>query len=139
MKKYLRVPAMHISIDVAVLILRVSLSVLMLTHGYPKLEKILNGDWSFGDPLGIGSQLSLLLTVFAEFFCSLLLIVGYLSRPALFFLTFTMFVAAFIVHGEDGLAKQEKALLYFFGYLSLFLIGPGRLSLDAKVFGGRRK
>lgn len=124
---------MHMSIDVAVLILRVGLSLLMLTHGYPKLLKLLSGDFSFGDPIGVGSELSLILTVFAEFFCSLLLILGLFSRPALFFLAFTMFVAAFIVHIDDGIGKMEKALMYFIAYVSLFIIGPGRISLDAKL------
>lgn len=124
---------MHMSIDVAVLILRVGLSLLMLTHGYPKLLKLLSGDFSFGDPIGVGSELSLILTVFAEFFCSLLLILGLFSRPALFFLAFTMFVAAFIVHIDDGIGKMEKALMYLIGYVSLFIIGPGRISLDAKL------
>lgn len=122
---------MHISIDVAVLILRVGLSVLMLTHGYPKFVKVLSGNFSFGDPIGIGPELSLILTAFAEFICSLLLIVGLFSRPALFFLAFTMFVAAFIVHIDDGFGKMEKALMYLIGYISLFIIGPGRISLDA--------
>lgn len=131
LKRLFKVPPMHLSIDVAVLILRVALSILMLTHGYPKLLKALSGSFSFGDPIGIGQELSLILTIFAEFVCSLLLIVGLFSRPALFFLAFTMFVAAFIVHIDDGIGKMEKALLYFFAYVSLFIIGPGRLSLDA--------
>ena len=138
MKKYFVVPAMHMSIDVAVLILRVGISILMITHGYPKLLKLMSGDMGFGDPIGMGSGLSLILTVFAEFFCSILLILGFMSRPAAFFLAFTMGVAAFVVHGSDGLEKMEKALLYFIPYVALFLIGPGRISMDARVFGRKR-
>ena len=46
-----------ISIDFAVLILRVVPSLFMLTHGYGKLMKLIGGDWSFADPIGIGEGL----------------------------------------------------------------------------------
>ena len=42
---------------------------MMLTHGIPKLQKILAGNWEFGNPLGVGTELSLGLAVFAEVGC----------------------------------------------------------------------
>lgn len=124
-----------VTLDIAILILRVGVSLLMLTHGYSKLQKIVAGDLSFGDPLGLGEGLSLYLTVFAEFFCSFLLIFGFLTKPASVVLMFTMAVAAFIVHGNDGLAKQEKALLFLISYITLFLTGPGKFSFDQLWIG----
>lgn len=122
------------SVNLGVLILRVFLGILMLTHGYPKFEKMLSGDMSFGNPIFLGEELSLILTVFAEFVCSILLIFGLLTRPAVFFLAFTMAVAAFIVHVDDGIAKQEKALLYLAGYVCLWFTGPGKYSADERLF-----
>ena len=122
------------SANIGVLILRIGLGILMLTHGYPKFEKLLAGDMSFGNPIFLGEELSLILTVFAELVCSILLILGFLTRPALFFLAITMAVAAFIVHIDDGIGKQEKALLYLTGYICLWFTGPGKYSLDERVF-----
>jgi putative oxidoreductase len=133
-KKLLAVTHTNQSVDLALLILRVGISLLMITHGYPKLQKLLAGDMSFGDPIGLGVPLSLTLTVFAEFICPILIIVGLFTRPASFFLIFTMFVAVFIVHASDGLAKQEKGLLFFIPYLALMLAGPGKYSLDKFLF-----
>jgi putative oxidoreductase len=107
----------------------------MLTHGYPKFQKIISGDLSFGDPLGIGQGLSLYLAVFAEFFCSIFLLVGFISKPSTIFLMITMVTAAFIVHGGDGIAKQEKALLFLITYITLFLTGPGKFSIDQVWIG----
>jgi putative oxidoreductase len=120
--------------NLGVFVLRIGLGILMLTHGFPKFEKLLSGDTSFGNPIFIGEELSLILTVFAEFICSILLIVGFLTRPAVFFLAFTMAVAAFIVHGDDEIGRQEKSLLYLAGYICLLFTGPGKYSIDEKAF-----
>ena len=39
--------------------LRVSCSSLFFTHGYSKVLKIINGDFTFSDPIGIGPLPSL--------------------------------------------------------------------------------
>ncbi|MCB0644310.1 MAG: DoxX family protein [Phaeodactylibacter sp.] len=119
-------------LDIGLLLLRFVFGFLMIyNHGWPKLEKYLYGDpTQFADPLGFGKEYSLLLAIFAEFVCSVLLILGLFSRWALFFLAFTMAVAVFIVHGADPLLEQELALLYLAGYIFLWLSGPGKYSLD---------
>ncbi len=61
----------------------------------------------------------------------LLIALGLLTRPASAAIAGTMVVAAFIRHADDGFAKQELALVYLLISLTLLLIGPGRLSLDA--------
>lgn len=117
----------------ASLLLRVAISSMMLTHGWPKFQKILAGDWGFGNPIGLGAELSLVLAVFAEFFCSILLIVGFKSRLAAIPPAITMIVAAFIIHADDLWKKQEFPLLYLTAYLAIILLGSGRYSLDAKL------
>ena len=54
--------------DFSIFILRVGIGVLMIPHGYQKLLKILNGQFSFADPIGFGEGASLMLAAFAEFF-----------------------------------------------------------------------
>ena len=67
-------------IDLASFLLRVTFGVTMLyLHGYGKFMKFFaDGPLKFGDPIGIGPELSLILTSFAEVFCSGLLIIGLL-------------------------------------------------------------
>lgn len=126
----------HVSInnlDFVTLILRIIGGGFMLTHGIPKLMKLLNGDFQFADPLGIGEALSLGLTVFAEFFCALLILVGLATRIAAIPLMITMIVAGLMVHGADPFQKKEMALLYFAIYLILYFLGSGKYSVDRVI------
>lgn len=112
------------------LIFRVGVSGLMLTHGYPKALKLLDGNMQFGDPLGIGAGLSFVLAVFAEAVCSVLIILGLGTRLATIPIIITMATAAFIVHAEDPIGKQELPLLYLLAFITILITGPGKYSLD---------
>lgn len=116
----------------ALLILRLAFGGLMvMLHGWPKLEKLLAGNTQFADPLGIGSELSLLLAALAEFVAGLLVSLGIATRGALVPLILTMVVAVFVQHSADPLAKKELGLLYLAAYCALFLAGPGRYSVSS--------
>ena len=116
--------------DWASLILRLTFGLLMLSHGIPKLMKLMNGTMEFGDPIGIGVPASLALTVFAEVLCSVLLIIGLWARLALIPPIITMAVAVFIVHINDVLEIMELAWMYLLSYCALFLLGSGQYSVD---------
>ena len=105
----------------------------MLPHGYGKLERLISGDHGFYDFLGIGELPSLVLTVFAELFCSLLVILGLFTRLASIPLLVTMAVAAFLVHAGDPMDEKEMALIYLGCYLAIALIGPGSYSVDKLI------
>lgn len=119
--------------DIALLVVRVFIGFAMLSHGFPKLQMLLDGKNDFFDFLGLGPQISLGLTVFAEFVCSILLILGLFSRIALGFLIFTMIIAGFVVHGADPFAKQEMSLIYLSVYLLLMVFGVGKVSVDYMI------
>jgi len=119
--------------DSALALLRIVFSLLMMTHGWSKLERILEGNLSFGDPLGLGSPLSLYLVTFAELVAPIFIIVGFKTRIMALITSFAMAVAAFIAHGADPLAKKEMALLYLVGFLSVSLMGAGRYSIDQRT------
>jgi putative oxidoreductase len=112
------------------LILRVAAGGMMLTHGYPKFLKLSTGDFAFGDPIGLGVEVSLVLTVFAEFVCSILIVLGFFTRMAAIPLIFTMLVAVFVVHRSDPFSKQELGLMYAAMFAVIGLLGPGDLSID---------
>ena len=114
-------------------ILRAGVAVFMLTHGLPKLSKLLDGNTGFADPIGIGEMPSLLLTVFAEVVCSFLLLIGLASRLAAVPLIITMTVAAFYAHADDPFASKEKALLYLICYLVILVMGSGKYSVDKLI------
>ncbi|MGK7397846.1 MAG: DoxX family protein [Candidatus Cyclobacteriaceae bacterium M3_2C_046] len=119
------------SVNIGILIGRIAIGIFMIIgHGWPKLinfEKRFN---SFADPIGLGSEASYVLTVFAEFLCSILLAAGLYTRLAAIPLIINMAVAAFIVHGPDPWSKKEMAVLYLTFYILLLFTGPGRYSLD---------
>jgi putative oxidoreductase len=118
-------------LDILVLLLRVSIAAFMITHGWPKLSKLLaGGEIQFGNPIGLGPALSLILVVFSEVFCSILIGIGLGTRLATLPLMITMLVAAFIAHGPDPFGRKEAALLYFLIYLTLFVIGSRKYSVD---------
>lgn len=117
------------------LVLRVGTSLLMLTHGYAKLARFMNGERGFADPIGFGEELSLMLAIFTEFVCSILLMAGLFTRAVLVPLILIMLVAFLVIHSDDPFAKKELPLLYLVPFITLFLTGPGRYSLDQRIFG----
>ena len=139
MKKIFTVPNHPNSLNVWLLVFRICVAGLMLTHGLPKLEKIMNGDWGFADTWGIGSTLTLFLVVFAEFFCSLLLALGLATRLALIPLIITMAVAVFQIHWAEALSKKELPILFLMIFITLLITGPGKYSIDKMIGGGKRR
>ncbi len=74
LKNLFRTTPKAIQINVALLIARISIGGLMLTHGLPKLEHLLSGEpIQFTSVFGLNEMLSLALAIFAEVFCSFFL------------------------------------------------------------------
>lgn len=120
--------------DIVLLIVRVFIGFAMLSHGFPKLQMLLEGGKiEFFDFLGLGPQISLILTILAEFVCSILLILGLFTRVSLGFLIFTMVIAAFVVHAGDPFDKRELALIYLSVYLLIMTFGAGKFSIDHMI------
>ena len=122
--------ATHISL----LIMRLGIGALMLTHGWPKLMRLLaGGEVTFTDPLGIGSFYSLLFAAFTELVGSILIIFGLATRFASLSLIFTMVVAVFMHHADDPFARKELGLLYLLVYVILLIMGSGKYSFDRLI------
>jgi putative oxidoreductase len=115
--------------NLALLILRIIGGGLMLyAHGWDKLINFSTKANKFPDPLGIGSQGSLTLTIFAEVFCSALLILGIGTRFAASALAITMAVAFFSVH-SGNITEGELAFIFLTLYITLILTGGGKYAL----------
>lgn len=126
------------NLDVALLFLRVGIALVMLTHGIPKLLMLMGDDAIqfpviFGDP-----GISLSLAVFAEFLCSLLVLLGLATRLAVLPLMITMLTAILHIHGTDPFAVKELPVLYLMVYLVLLILGSGKFSLDALIMNRRQ-
>lgn len=122
-----------ISADLALLLLRFISGVLIITHGWPKLVNFTDRASNFADPLGFGSPASLSVTVFAEFFCGILLCLGLFTRVALLFLVALMAVIVLFVHGADPLPEKEYPILLWVTFVTLYFTGPGRYSVDVAL------
>lgn len=104
-------------------------------HGWGKLMNVFGGNFPGGfDPIGIGPELSMILAAFAEGICSLLIIAGFWTRLAALILTINMSVAVFFVHfpAGDWFGDMELPLLYLLSFIVIFLVGPGKYSIDGK-------
>ncbi len=118
--------------DIGLALLRILPSIMLLTHGIPKFQKLISGNFEFGDPIGIGATPSLFLAVIGEFVCPILLIIGFKTRWAAIPAAITMAVAGFIVHAEDPFGTKEKAFLFLAFFVVIALLGPGKFSIDKK-------
>jgi putative oxidoreductase len=127
------------SADAGLLVLRLWLGLsLLLLHGWRKLTGFSEMSGKFPDPLGVGSPMSLAMAVFGEVICALLVALGLFTRGAAAVLAITMATAFFLVHKGvlSGPNSGELAFVYLAGWITLFITGAGRFSLDAKL-GGR--
>lgn len=133
MKKLLSTKYSAGAVSGAMLILRLGAGLLMINHGYDKLIHYGTMHNEFINFMGIGKSLSLALVIFAEFFCSMFLILGLFTRLATIPLIITMCVALFQAHNAEVFGKGEMPALYLVVYVVLLLIGPGRVSVDSMV------
>jgi putative oxidoreductase len=122
-----------VSRDISLFILRVFGAGFMLYgHGWGKLMNVISGNFEFGDPIGLGPVVSLILAAFAEGICTIFIIIGCYTRLAALFLVINMSVAFLFVHLNQSFGDMELALLYLLIFTVIFLIGPGKLALDNK-------
>lgn len=131
MKRLLNVNKAAATTDTALLVARIGIAVLMLSHGIPKMMMLFSGaPVQFPPVMGLSAELSLGLAVFAEVFCSILILAGFATRLASVPLIVTMLVAVFIIHAADPFGKQEPALQYLLVYIVLLFAGSGKYSVD---------
>ena len=118
------------------LLMRVGLGAMMIMHGYPKL---LGGPEKWTS-LG-GSMKNFGITFYPEIWGfmaaasegigGLFLVLGFFFRPSAFLLMCTMIVAAssHLYKGQEFM-KSSHAIELGFVFLGLFILGPGKYSVD---------
>lgn len=122
--------------DIGLLILRVTISILMLLHGVAKLGSI-GGVKALLDSAGLPTFLAYGVYL-TEIVAPLLILIGYRTRIATSVYMFGVLVAIFLAHSNDifSLNKYggwgvELLGLYLFGALTLFFTGSGKYAISS--------
>lgn len=124
-------PAYHnFGLSIMLLFARIAFGAMFLTHGLQKLANFKAMSANFPSIMGLGSTLSLMLAIFAEVFCTLGFITGFLYRLSMIPMIITMIVAAFVIHGNDPFSAKEMALLYLLIFIVMYILGPGSFAAD---------
>jgi putative oxidoreductase len=122
----------------ALLMVRVGVGIAFICHGFPKLFMggaigLSKGLAAAGIPGGLAAAQ---LAGTAELFGGLALILGLLFRPATIVLAFNMLVALiFHLSLGDKFLTYSHALESGILFVALAVSGPGKYSLDRKLFG----
>lgn len=119
---------------VSLFVLRVfAAGFILFGHGWGKIMNVINGNFQFGDPIGLGPEVSLILAAFAEGICAIFILVGAYTRLASLILMINLSVAVLFYHfpAGDSFGGMEPALLYLLIFTTIFLIGPGKFSVDS--------
>ena len=104
-------------VSLLILFLRIFFGIMFFLHGMDKIMNFEQLSFTYPNILGFGSYMSLMLTIFCEFCCSLFLIFGLVVRITVLPMIIAMAVAFFDVH-DALLPEGELALIY----LCLFLL-----------------
>ena len=136
--KLLKLKFIPRSTDFGLLLLRIWVGLTMfLNHGYGKVMNFSSLMEKFPDAIGIGRTPALILVIFAEVICALMITIGWYARFAALSLVITMGVAFFLAHGAklSTPGSGELAFIYLAAFMAILFAGPGRFSLDVKKGG----
>jgi putative oxidoreductase len=134
MKKLISTTYSDNAFNFAMLLQRVVVGLMLLiAHGLPKISNFNEMSRTFFDPFQIGHRNTLLLSIFAEVFCSMLLVLGLFTRIAAFIIVLNLSCAVFLYHKGQPLRNVELGIIYLTSVFSILLLGPGRVSVDGMM------
>ena len=119
--------------DLGLLFLRISGALFLLwVHGLPKLLNYSEQLQLIEDPFHLGATITLLLAIFAEVLCPLLIVAGVLVRLACLPILAVLLIALLVVHPEWTLFEGQFGWLLLIIFTTLLISGPGRLVLSQR-------
>jgi putative oxidoreductase len=142
MKKLTILGFLPSSTDCGLLVLRVAVCLsLFLKHGTEKLFGFWQMSAHFPNLLHLGI-FGLVFATLSDGICSLLILAGLVTRWASLVCFVNIFAAWALVHHflffGRGSDHGELVVLYLAAFLTIFIAGPGRFSLDALLFADRK-
>ncbi len=124
--------------DIGKLILRLTVAILMLFHGY---AKIIHGV-GFIESMLVEKNLPEFLAYavyIGEVLAPIFLIFGYMTRLSAFTILCTMLMATYLVHQNDifaltkfGAPVLETIYFYIFSCIAILFLGAGKIAVDSK-------
>jgi putative oxidoreductase len=134
MKKFLSTNYSAAAFNFAMLLLRVNTGLwIMIKHGLDKLQNFSTIQPRFYNFLGLGSNISLALAIFAELFCGMLVVLGLFTRLAVIPIIIMLVVAAFSAKAAQPLMNKELDFLYLVPFVVMLFCGAGRVSVDGMM------
>jgi len=138
--KILAVNSIGTPADLTLLLIRIVFGYAFIIHGW---SKILNPFHWMGADAQVPAFFQALAAI-SEFGGGIALILGLLTRLSSLGLFFTMTVAIYshiFIYGNTFISKEnpsyELPVIYVLLSLLFIVIGPGRFSLDKKIFGNK--
>ncbi len=120
--------------DAGLLLLRLAGAFLLLyVHGLPKLLHYGSELQHIEDPFHMGAAMTLLMAIFAEVLCPLLIAAGLLVRLACLPILFLLLVAMVFIHPEWSIAEGQFGWLLLTIFTSIAVAGPGRYTLQSAL------
>lgn len=120
------------SSDLGLLFLRIaSTSLLFWLHGWPKVANFQAEITRIEDPFGMGGLTTLTLAIFAQVFCSALILFGVATRLSTLPILFLLAVATWVVHPQWTHGEAQFSYLFMVAFATLLITGAGRFSFDA--------
>ena len=135
MKRLLSISCSDWAFNLGTFLLRIGAGALLMPHGYDKLVHFASKRNTFMNFMGMGSTTSLCLVIFAEFFCSLFVIVGLFTRIFAIPPAIALGVALVKAHHGDIFGAGASAALFLTCFLAILLMGPGKASVDGMISG----
>lgn len=137
MKNILNLSFIPKNTDFALLVLRVWVGFsLFMQHGLFKFTHFSQMWGHFPNPLHVGAGFSLIFSTLSDGVSSVLVAFGIATRIAALIVVINVFVVfAAIHHFAFSPGDGELVYLYLGGMLTIFLAGPGKYSLDHKIWG----
>lgn len=134
MKKLLSTAYSDNAFNFAMLIQRVVTGLMLLiAHGLLKISNFSEMSGTFFDPLHIGHRSSLVLCIFSEVFCSMLLVLGLFTRLAALVIVLELSILVFMYHRGQPIKNLDLGIMYLTSAFSVLLLGPGRVSVDGMM------
>jgi putative oxidoreductase len=129
---------MFLNIDIARLILRLSVGIMMLFHGVHKIMHGIDAVKSMTVKAGLPEVIAYGV-FFGEVLFPILIVLGLYARVASLFLAFNMLMAIYLAYGSSFLSvsahggpNAELAMFYLFISIAIFFLGSGKYGVNNK-------
>ncbi|RMT86078.1 hypothetical protein ALP39_03553 [Pseudomonas marginalis pv. marginalis] len=119
--------------DLGLLFLRATGALFLLwVHGLPKVLNYSEQLTLIEDPFHLGAHVTLLLAIFAEVLCPVLIVAGVWVRLACLPILAVLLIAMVVVHPQWTVFEGQFGWLLLIIFTSVLIAGPGRFVLGQR-------